>query len=696
MNQIKKYLSLALLLSLGMQGIYGAAATKVARDTNCTVSACDTASTCGEVKTIYTGMASQLQGQNLPWQYHKPLFACDASQSVDLEMAGREEDSCNWVAAFDLTYRYSQSRNPGGLSNLLFGGSQLNIAGADVDNRDSMDNTAIAEYFGLSPDTNTSVSFAPRLKNQVLDFQLQLSGEKLWFQINVPLAWAQWRVNSGCKAPAGTVGDAALDGASLTLTYVPNTTATTDLGSINVVSGDTTSVVNAPSGTGLTTVFFDNADSAGDQTSLMKGINGLDLTNVSSDTAISNQSVSLNGGTAAEAQVGTFMMGLYGDFNGGTENAGSYTGTFEVSEVAPAATLAEALNGYTFGNLAQRNYNNINFNVDSKMGLADLPMMLGYDFIKSDAYHFGVYAKFVIPTGTKIDSCYLQNVLMPIIGNGRHFELGAGASAHASLYSNDNAAFGVYADGYATHIFSASQIRSFDLQGQPLSRYALVYNLEADESGDLSNSRDLSAVGDVNVYNGDVNAAIRGEFMIEGIWSMRNFEFGAGYAFAGQSAEKMSNCNSSCTSSTGNASQYALVGNALQNVVGVGPVTPADATSKDALLTLTGTTAAAAVNFINLGSSDQVAQVAAGDNAIYDYGTPADIDEAALMMSSVEGTSGLMNAQILNRLFAHADYVMQNHDWQPQFGLIGSIGFVPSGYTTANYWELGARAGFVF
>jgi hypothetical protein len=390
------------------------------------------------------------------------------------------------------------------------------------------------------------------------------------------------------------------------------------------------------------------------------------------------------------------MMGLYGDFSGGTEDAGSYTGSFEVSEVAPAQSLAQALNGYTFGNLAARNYNKLNFDLDSKMGLADLPMTLGYDFIKSDAYHLGAYAKFVIPTGTKIDTCYLENALSPIIGNGRHFELGGGISAHASVYASDHAAFSLCLDGYATHLFAASQVRSFDLTGQPMSRYALVYSLEADESGELSNTGDLSAIGDVNVYNGDVSAAIRGEFVLEGIWSMRNFELGAGYAFAGQSAEKMSDCSNSCSTSTSVATQYALVGDALQNVVGIGPVTPASATTETALLTLTGATGVAAVNFINLGSSDQAAQVASGENAMYSYGEPVDLDEAAFALPSLDNNSGLMGAQILNRIFAHADYVMQNHDWQPQIGLIGSIGFVPSNYTTASYWELGARGGFVF
>ena len=86
MNQIKKYFSLALLLSFWIQSIAATQAARAAVD----VSACNTASACGEVKTIYTGMASQLQGQNLPWQYNKPLFTADVSQALDLEMASPE------------------------------------------------------------------------------------------------------------------------------------------------------------------------------------------------------------------------------------------------------------------------------------------------------------------------------------------------------------------------------------------------------------------------------------------------------------------------------------------------------------------------------------------------------------------------------------------------------------------------------
>lgn len=59
-------------------------------------------------------------------------------------------------------------------------------------------------------------------------------------------------------------------------------------------------------------------------------------------------------------------------------------------------------------------------------------------------------------------------------------------------------------------------------------------------------------------------------------------------------------------------------------------------------------------------------------------------------------SSGLMNAQILHRIFCHIDYSWEDYEYTPQLGILGSFGFSQGSYTTAEYWDLGLRFGFVF
>jgi hypothetical protein len=670
MKYIKQYLSIALLLSQG-----------VALPSSCATPA-------GACVPTHTSFVPMTVGQNLYTQYHKLMFPEGAG--ADYEMDMNEDGCCSYATAFDVTYRFMQTRNGSQIASSLWGCNQLVFQGAEKGDARA-NNALVAEYFGMGSDTDATMSLCPRLRNQVLDFQLAISGEKAWAQINIPVVWSKWMVNKSCGAPSVALGENPLDGAELSLTYVPNAD-TTKIGAINVNNG----AVSVTNGTGLTVLFDGQGQTGTTKTnSLMAGITSLELTNVASETAdlsLENITVSSNGAAAASALVGSFSMGAgYGEFDAGglAEDSGSYQATFTVADVPAVENIATALDSYEFGNVKARQYNNMTFNPCTSTKIADIPIMVGYDFCKSDAWHLGAYLKFVIPTGTKIDQCFLKYVLTPVIGNGRHFEFGIGLSGHATMYSCDTSSFGVYGDGYITNMFGTCQTRTFDLPNQPMSRYALAYNLNND-NGDLSIEGPISAIGDINTYQGNVSAT-RGELMLDFIWACRNAEVGIGYAFAGQSSESIS-CGT-CTS--GDGEQYALVGNVLQNSVGAGPVT-GNALSTGTIA-LTGATTAAAVNFFNLGSTGQAASVSDGDSAAYVYGDAVDLDAAAFTLPQTSGNcSGIMTGQVLNKLFGHIDYVWRDCAWQPEVGIVGSIGFVPASKVTANYWDLGARVGFAF
>jgi len=166
---------------------------------------------CAPIRTTWVPITI---GQNLYTQYHKLLFpeGFDEWESED------DCKKCGVAFDFSATYRFVQSANACQIAQALWGAQNLIFQGADVDTRAK--NALVAEYFGMGPGTDAGVTFCPRLRNQVVDFQLAISGAKFWAQINLPLTWAKWQVTKTCGAPSvtGNYDTGDLDGDTVTLT----------------------------------------------------------------------------------------------------------------------------------------------------------------------------------------------------------------------------------------------------------------------------------------------------------------------------------------------------------------------------------------------------------------------------------------------------------------------------------------------
>lgn len=149
----------------------------------------------------------------------------------------------------------------------------------------------------------------------------------------------------------------------------------------------------------------------------------------------------------------------------------------EVPYDCPTHTLREALSGdFTFGDMTERwNFGKFDFCSRSRTNLADLDLILGYNFVENDFGHFGLYIQAVAPTGTRPKAKF---VFEPIVGNGKHWELGVGISAHAIIYNDgyaDGINVGFYLEGAITNVFKNEQRRSFDFtKNGLLSRYLLL------------------------------------------------------------------------------------------------------------------------------------------------------------------------------------------------------------------------------
>jgi len=107
---------------------------------------------------------------------------------------------------------------------------------------------------------------------------------------------------------------------------------------------------------------------------------------------------------------------------------------------------------------------------NTRNGFGELRAEFGWDFLQDCDYHVGAYLAAAAPTGNKPNARLLFS---PLIGNGRHWELGGGVSAHWVFWKSENElhSSGVYFDTMVTHLFKSRERRVFDLKNNPLSRY---------------------------------------------------------------------------------------------------------------------------------------------------------------------------------------------------------------------------------
>ena len=129
---------------------------------------------------------------------------------------------------------------------------------------------------------------------------------------------------------------------------------------------------------------------------------------------------------------------------------------------APATSFEQAIAGnLTWGDVSQPLLFGRIAGPQSKKGFAEAQLALGWNFLNSSIGHAGLNIRGSIPAGNRSQAIYLFE---PILGNGRHPELGMGFTGHLILWEKDGEqTVGIYADVNITHLFNARQRRSFDL-----------------------------------------------------------------------------------------------------------------------------------------------------------------------------------------------------------------------------------------
>jgi hypothetical protein len=183
---------------------------------------------------------------------------------------------------------------------------------------------------------------------------------------------------------------------------------------------------------------------------------------------------------------------------------------------------------------------------------ADVRAELGWDMLQEDDWHFGLKIQVAAPCGTRPNGDYLFE---PIVGNGRHWEFGAGVTAHVDFWQSEDrdmrATF--YFDALAMHMFGARQRRTFDLTNRPFSRYMLAMEFTNTVTGNLQGGgvpatsqfdNVIAPVANLTNMGVSVSIPVQADILAMFNLSVHGWSWDLGYEFWARSCEDIKlHCN---------------------------------------------------------------------------------------------------------------------------------------------------------
>lgn len=544
---------------------------------------------------------------------------------------------------------YQRSFDNQQIPRYYFGADYVNcknllIQGSQVNNRHA--NAWLADYFGLPTDYNSVVSFCPLLQNVTVDLNFYLgldkAAEGLYLKVVAPIAW--------------------------TCSQLCPIEKICNYGTNDAISGYLS--------TG---------------TILRQDLNSSFLEYM---CGCANNACSCNYGSSCSNSCST----CYG-------NSGSCSGcnsNTNYSQNSCEWLGCSCGNCPVFGDMQQPlKYGIISGNKLTKAGLAELRASLGYNFALEEDYHFGMFFELSAPTGNRPCAKYLFE---PIIGNGKHWEIGGGLTGHWIFHrsqENKDKYVGFWIDATLAHLAKSCQKRSFDISCKNNGRYMLLEQMGLNKDNLKSTDSTLATyqyqkilLPTINwsTFNVQTCMDLQTDIAAKIAFFKNNFSLDLGYNFWARMGEKISFDNCCGCQPTYN---MAIKGDSF--VYGYyddsGTMKPIalSATESDASIH-SGTN----YPYVSINNATNVAinpAIDAPENAsacIYSSNPVQTVQlnniyNTAAVNTSIQPTliaRGDLNnddspAGITHKLFAHFNYYHKNSDkkWLPFIGIGGEVEF---------------------
>jgi len=382
-----------------------------------------------------------------------------------------------------------------------------------------------------------------------------------------------------------------------------------------------------------------------------------------------------------------------GIIRGGTAfHPAGHMGAERVEAASLAKSVTEAFQGKTtFGDMREPLKFGKVFGRQNVNRVAEIHGTFGWRFMQDDWYHVGVFVRAGAPVGNAPNA---EFIFEPIAGNRHHWELGGGLTSHVRVWENDDATKRVvlYFDAHISHLFSATQMRSYDLKNNGNgSRYMLISEITSPSVDLLFGGnpapnqyvrRLLPAINKTTLKT-KISVDVQADIVFKVAYQRDNVEFDFGYNFWGVSKEKI-HCRDRFEENRfglkGDAQVYGFVAQQPNlNDLAVG--TPVALSATQSKATIRKGQGQGNANFANLNvdSPTQATTVASNLNQL----NLQDSDELSIARAVVQSSSppvllkdcdineksALLPRAITHKIFTHFNYIWDNgDDFTPYLG----------------------------
>ena len=172
----------------------------------------------------------------------------------------------------------------------------------------------------------------------------------------------------------------------------------------------------------------------------------------------------------------------------------------------------------------------------SKIGVADLDIKFGYNFIEQSTDHLGINIAVTVPTGNKNNG---EHVFQPIVGNGKHWALGGGFEGQVRLWEHNDQSIKLTGDIDYRYLFKNSDIRTLGLKKDDGTlREWGQYTLLGSASG-VTGVTTLTPAANIITQECDVTPGSQLEGLVNFAYISGGFVFDVGYNLFWREREKV-------------------------------------------------------------------------------------------------------------------------------------------------------------